>query len=195
MSPAQLLGGGTDTTYGGTRTITFSGASNSPSGSAPFYPANVTFTNGVGTASITLYNAASTTLSATDGTKTGSTIFTVGAGAPTKLAWSGASVNKGTLGAGCTTACTWTSGGKKGTFTAAVTALDGYGNQVSNIGNKSVTFSATTNSWSSSTLHFPVSGTATTASNSWQAPNNTTWNSTLTASSSGLSSITVTGSG
>ena len=192
---AQLLGGGTDTTYGGTKTITFSGAANSPSGSVPVYPANVTFTNGVGTATITVYNAASTTLGATDGTKTGSTTFTVGAGTPTKLVWSGASVNKGTLSSGCTTTCTWTGGGKKGTFTAAVSALDGFGNQISNIGTQSVTFSATTNSWSQGTLNFPVSGTATTASNSWQAPNNTTWSSTLTASSSGLSSITVTGSG
>ena len=77
---ASFRDGGTDTTYGGTRTITFSGPANSPFGSAPVYPANVSFTNGVGTATITLYNAASTTLNATDGTKTGSTTFTVGAG-------------------------------------------------------------------------------------------------------------------
>ena len=55
--------------------------------------------------------------------------------------------------------------------------------------------SAGTNSWSSATLTFPSSGTATTSSNSWQAPNNTTWTSNLTASSSGLSSVTVAGSG
>lgn len=192
---AQLVGGGTDTTYGGTRTITFSGAPSSPSGSAPVYPANVTFTNGVGTATITVYDAASTTLSATDGTKTGSSTFTVGAGTPAALAWSGASVSKGTLSSNCTTTCTWTGGGKKGTFTAAVRAFDAFGNPISNIGTKSVTYSATTNSWNSSTLSFPVSGAATTSSNSWQAPNSTTWTSTLTASSSGLSSVTVTSSG
>jgi prepilin-type N-terminal cleavage/methylation domain-containing protein len=192
---AQLVGGATDTTYTGTRAITFSGPANSPSGSAPVYPANVTFTNGVGTATITLYKAASTTLSATDGTKTGSSSFTVGAGTPAALVWSGASVSKGTLSSGCTTTCTWTGGGKKGTFSAAVSALDGFGNPISNIGTRSVTYTATTNSWASSPLSFPVSGTATTASNSWQAPNNTSWSSTLTASSSGLSSATVTGSG
>ncbi len=193
---AQLLGGGTDTTYSGTRTITFSGASNSPFGNTPVYPANVTFTNGVGTATITLYNAASTNLSATDGTKTGSSTFTVGAGAAAKLVWSGASVSKGTLSAGCTTSCTWTAGGKKGTFTAAVSAYDAYGNPISNFGSgHTVTFSAGTNTWSSGTLTFPAVGTATTASNSWQAPNNTTWSTTLTASSPGLSSATVTGSG
>jgi prepilin-type N-terminal cleavage/methylation domain-containing protein len=192
---AQLVGGGTDTTYGGTRTITFSGAPSSPSGSAPVYPANVIFTNGVGTATITVYDAASTTLSATDGTKTGSSTFTVGAGTPAALDWSGASVSKGTLSSNCTTTCTWTGGGKKGTFTATVKAFDAFGNPISNIGTKSVTYSATTNNWNSSTLSFPVSGTATTASNSWQAPNNTTWTSTLTASSTGLSSVTVTSSG
>ena len=193
---AQLSGGGTDTTYGGTRTITFSGPGSSPFGSAPVYPANVTFTNGVGTATITLYNAASTTLNATDGTKTGSTSFTVGAGTAAKLVWSGAAVDKGTLSSGCTTSCTWTGGGKKGNFTAAVSALDAYGNAISNLGSgHTVTFSATTNSWNSATLALPSSGTATTASNGWQSPNNTTWSTTLTASSAGLTSATVSGSG
>jgi hypothetical protein len=192
---AQLAGGGTDTTYAGTRTITFSGPANSPSGSTPIYPANVTFANGVGTATITLYDAGSNTLNATDGTKTGSTTFAVGAGTPAKLAWSGPSVSKGTLSAGCTTTCTWTGGGKKATFTASVSALDGYGNSISNIGSGyTVTFSAGTNSWSSPTLTLPSSGAATTSSNSWQAPNNTTWSSILTASCPGLTSVTVTGS-
>ena len=63
---------------------------------SPVYPANVTFTNGVGTATITLYNAASTTLSATDGTKTGSSTFTVGTGRPAKLIWN-VSSHTGTL--------------------------------------------------------------------------------------------------
>ena len=193
---AQLSGGGTDTTYGGTRTITFSGPGSSPFGSAPVYPANVTFTNGVGTATITLYNAASTTLNATDGTKTGSTTFTVGAGTPAKLVWSGAAVDKGTLSSGCSTSCTWTGGGKKGNFTAAVSVLDAYGNADQQprlrphgdvLGDD--------NSWSSASLTLPSAGTATTASNWWQSPNNTTWSTTLTASSSGLTSATVTGSG
>ncbi len=192
---AQLVGGGTDTTYNGTKAVTFSGPANSPLGSAPIYPATVTFTNGVGSATVTLYNAASTTLIATDGTKTGSSTFPVGASTAAKLVWSGASVNKGTLSTGCSTSCTWTAGGKKGTFGAAVSA-DDFGNPISNIGSgHTVTFAATTNAWSPTTLTFPASGTAATSSNSWQAPNNTTWASTLTASSSGLSSITVTGSG
>lgn len=193
---AQLVGGGTDTTYGGSRTVTFTGPTSSPSGTAPIYPATVSFTNGVGTATITDYDAGSTTLTASDGTKTGSTTFTVGAGTPAALVWSGASVNKGTLSSGCSTTCTWTGGGKKGTFTGAVAVDDAYGNGVSNIGTGyTVTFGATTNSWSSSSLTLPSSGTATTAANSWQAPNSTSWTSTLSASLSGLTGVSVTGSG
>ena len=194
---AQLPGGGTDTSYSGTKTIVFSGPTNSPLGTAPTYPANVTFINGTGIATITLYNAASTTLIATEGTNVGSTTFTVTPGTPAALTWTGPpSVDKGTLSAGCVTSCTWTSGGKKGTLTATVTADDSYGNVVSNLGSgHTVTFSATTNTWSSGSLGLPAAGEATTSSNSWQAPNNTTWSSTLTASSPGLTSITITGSG
>jgi hypothetical protein len=70
---AQLAAGGTDTSYTGSKTITFTGPASSPNGTAPVYPASVSFTNGVGTATITLYNAASTTLTATQGAITGTT--------------------------------------------------------------------------------------------------------------------------
>ena len=192
---AQLVGGGTDTTYGGTRTITFSGASNSPSGSAPVYPATVSFTNGVGTATITLYNAASTTLSATDGTKTGSTSFTVGAGTPTKLIWS-VNSHSGTLAAGCTSSCTWTGAGNGGTFNTAVSVTDGFGNIVSNLGaSKTVTLTHTNSgSWSPTTLTLPAAGTATTTGSSTYTGPNGSWTTLLTASATGLSSATVNGS-
>jgi hypothetical protein len=55
-----------DTTYSGSRGITFSG----PSGS-PVYPASVTFNSGVGIASIVLNKAEDTTLTATDSLLTG----------------------------------------------------------------------------------------------------------------------------
>ena len=51
----------TATGYTGAQAITFSGPANSPNNTAPTYPATVNFTAGVGTASITLTNAASTT--------------------------------------------------------------------------------------------------------------------------------------
>jgi prepilin-type N-terminal cleavage/methylation domain-containing protein len=192
---AQLVGGGTDTTYGGTRTITFSGPSNSPFGSAPVYPANVTFTNGVGTATITLYNAASTTLSATDGTKTGSSTFTVGTGTPAKLVWN-VTAHTGTVAAGCTTSCIWTGAGNGGTFTATLSVTDGFGNPVSNLGASQTVTLAHTNagSWSPTTLTLPAAGAATTTGTATYTGPNGNWSTTLTASSGGLTSATVAGS-
>lgn len=70
--------GNTATGYSGSEAITFSGPANSPNNTAPGYPANVSFTNGAGTASITLYDAQSTVLTATQGTITGTSgSFTV----------------------------------------------------------------------------------------------------------------------
>ncbi len=76
---AKLPSGPTDTSYSGAKSVVFSGPANSPNGTAPTYPATVTFTNGAGTATITLFNAApSTTLTATAGAITGtSTAFQV----------------------------------------------------------------------------------------------------------------------
>jgi prepilin-type N-terminal cleavage/methylation domain-containing protein len=78
-----------DTTYSGTKTIVFSGPDLSPNATPPVYPTSVTFTNGVGTAPVTLYNAKSTTLTAADGDRSGSTTsaFTV-APAPVPLSFS-----------------------------------------------------------------------------------------------------------
>ena len=65
--------GATDTAYSGSQAVTFSGPSASASGKAPAYPATVTFTNGVGTATVTLYAAETTALTATTGALTGTT--------------------------------------------------------------------------------------------------------------------------
>jgi Fibronectin type III domain len=70
----------TATGYAGPEALTFSGPSDGPDDTAPLYPASVSFTAGVGTASITLSAAESTTLTAAQGTVTGtSSTFTVGA--------------------------------------------------------------------------------------------------------------------
>ena len=64
------------------------GPSNAPDRTAPTYPATVAFTAGVGTAPITLFDAQSTDLTATQGTLTGSSgSFTVGGGAAGQLAF------------------------------------------------------------------------------------------------------------
>ena len=106
----------TDTAYSGAKTITFSGPGNAPSGAAPTYPASVTFTSGVGTASVTLRRAETVSLAATDGTRSGSVSVTVVAGAAAKLGWSSstpACATGGTINVGA-----------GGTFTTKVTAYD-----------------------------------------------------------------------
>ena len=60
--------GNTAIGYGGTKTIALSGPGESPGGEAPKYPTSVNFSAGVGTASITLYDAQTTTLTAKDDT-------------------------------------------------------------------------------------------------------------------------------
>jgi Fibronectin type III domain len=63
------VGGVTDATYTGSKTINWSGLANSPSGQAPSYPSSsVSFTNGVGNPGSTflVYDAGSNTLVATD---------------------------------------------------------------------------------------------------------------------------------
>jgi hypothetical protein len=70
------LGATVDTTYSGSKTITWSGLTSSPSGQGPSYPASgVTFTNGSAApaTSFTTYAAAATTLTATDANATGVT--------------------------------------------------------------------------------------------------------------------------
>ena len=74
-----------DTTYTGTKVVSFSGPTASPSGQSPSYPTTVSFTAGVGLASITLYDAGNATLVATDGARSGSTPVVVQAGTATQL--------------------------------------------------------------------------------------------------------------
>lgn len=114
-------GGVTDTSYNGVKTVTFSGPANSPLGTTPTYPATVTFTNGVGTASITLVAAQSVTLSATDGTRTGSTSVTVVGAAANRLTFVGSTPS---CAAGSVAV------GNGGSFVSAVGALDSFGNRV-----------------------------------------------------------------
>jgi hypothetical protein len=72
----------TNTAYSGAHTVTFSGPSSAPDGTAPSYPsAALTFTNGVATANVTLYKAETTTLMGTSGFVSGaSSSFTVSDG-------------------------------------------------------------------------------------------------------------------
>ena len=128
---AQDAAGNTVAAYTGAQTINFSGPANSPNGTAPSYPANVSFASGVGTASITLYDAQSTTLTGTQGSVTGtSASMSVAAGANHQIAASaGGSQVAGTA------------------FNVTLTAQDAWGNTPGTLsGTKSVSFSGPANS-------------------------------------------------
>jgi hypothetical protein len=81
----------------------------------------VNFTNGVGTASITLVAAETVSLQATDGTRSGTTTVTVTAAAATRLVYTNSSQS-------C--AAGFVIVGNGGTFTSFVTQYDAYGNAV-----------------------------------------------------------------
>lgn len=196
---ALLSGGATDTAYAGAKTLALSGAGTSPDGHALLYPSPVTFTNGQATFTPTDYKAETATVTVLDGTLgiSGATpSFTVNAGTATKLAWTSPTA-QGTLASGCLFTCTWSGGGKKATFTASVSVTDNWGNIVSNIGGGHTVALATTagGSWSTTPLTLPGAGLATTtATSKYTSPNNLTWSGTLTASSAGYTSATVTAS-
>jgi hypothetical protein len=60
--------GNAATGYTGSKTVDFSGPHSSPGGTSPSYPGSVSFTSGAGSASVTLYDAETTTISAADHT-------------------------------------------------------------------------------------------------------------------------------
>ncbi len=134
------------TGYSGTKTVTFSGPANGPNGKAPSYPSTVSFssTTSSGTASITLYNAGATVLSATQGTLKGSTAsFTVGAGAPSAFAF-------GAIGAQAAGSA----------FNVTLTATDAGGNAAAD-GARALTFKGPGESPSGEEPEYPASVTFT----------------------------------
>lgn len=143
---ANLPGGGVDTNYKNTHCITFSDPSNSPLGNAPVYPARgscavgesaVSFSAGVATnVSIKLFDAQTTTLTATDNHGANGTViighsnsFTVNAGSTSSFALT----NPGAQTAGVQ-------------FSVGVTTTDAWGNHSSDAGTYTVSWSGAGNS-------------------------------------------------
>jgi hypothetical protein len=198
-------GGVTDSTYTGTHTLSFSGPGNAAGGQAPAYPANVSFTGGVGTASVTLYKAETPTLTVSEATpaRTGSVSgpVDVAAGAR-KLAWtsqggfaSGSSINGDGI---CYFTCDVKAFGRNVSWTSKVTVTDTYGNPVSAVGaGKGVTISKTNGAFTPNTatvtLTFPATGVAeTTAALSFTSENNNSFTSDdLTATATGFAAGSV----
>ena len=150
---AQDAAGNTVTAYTGSEALSFSGPSNAPNGTAPAYPSSVSFSAGVGAASVTVYDAQTTTITATEGSITGTSgSVTVGAGASYQLvASAGATQTAGTA------------------FNVTLTAQDEWGNTTGSLsGSKSVSFSGPASSPNGSAPSYPstvsFSGGAATAS-------------------------------
>jgi hypothetical protein len=182
----------------GAQALTFSGPASSPSEKAPSYPGSVAFSGGLGTASITLYGASTTTnVTVSQGSAKGSSgNFTVSAGAAAKLAWSSAASATGEAEDLCLFTCTWLSIGRNHTWSAKVGVTDANGNVVSNIGSgHTVTWTGgpSVGSLAPSSLSLPATGAATTSSAvTYTSPFSNSWPSdTFTAHSSPYGDATV----
>ena len=172
-------GAATNTNYSAAHTIVFTGPSSSPNGTAPTYPATVSFANGVGTATVTLVKAETTTITATEGNIVGTSgSIVVNASAASRLAWTHVTVSKGTLSSPCLFTCTDTGLGNAGTFTANVSVTDALGNTVTNLG-----------SGHTVTVSTPTSGTG--SGGQFTSPT-TAFSLTLTIASSGAADSTQT---
>jgi hypothetical protein len=122
-----------NTAYTGTHSITFSGPTGSPS-----YPSTVSFSSGVGTASITLVKAETTTITATDGTIIGTPSSSL-------------TVNPGTINSYVVTAASPQQ--TNAVFVVTVTAKDSSGNTVTSDNSTTVTMTS-----NSGNLQFDANG-------------------------------------
>jgi hypothetical protein len=135
------------TSYAGAKTLTWSNPANAPNGTAPEYPATVTFTAGVGTASIKLYDAQSTTLKATESAIEGTSgSFTVKAAATKKFSVPTPSEQEAGVA-----------------FNVTLTATDEYGNLAKGYtGAKTIAWSGPASSPNATAPEYPAAATAVT---------------------------------
>jgi len=146
---AQDAYGNTATSYAGSKSITFSGATASPSGAAPNVtntagtaigfgsPTVLTFTSGVtATRVLKLNKAELANVTATDGaiSTAAPLAFTVSVGAATRWALTGVTASAGSVGSPCLFTCAITLLGNGGTVSANVAVTDSVGNTVSELG-------------------------------------------------------------
>ncbi|HEY2297252.1 MAG TPA: hypothetical protein VGH43_05960 [Jatrophihabitans sp.] len=188
---AQDAGGNTVPSYTGPKTIAFSGPGAAPNGTAPAYPASVTFSGGAGTASVTLYKAEAVNIAATQGPLTGSASVAVGNAGATNFRLINCAVN------GSSASCTPPfSLGNNGTFTASLQSIDAWGNTATVVGDTSVTVSSanpTTYSISSGPTDQIIAGTSQSTTAFTVQKNSTANNSTtITAAAQGFTSLTFT---
>lgn len=196
------------TSYTGSKSITFSGASPGPAGTAATIvnstgtvvnfgsPTTLSF-NSSGVASVSssrnglmrLYKAGATEIAATDGTISTATPLTVTVGIGTAARWgmTAVAVSAGSIGSPCLLTCAVTGLGNKGTVSANVSVTDSAGNTVSDVGSGRVAkVTATTGGTiAEGTLAIPATGPATsTARFTYTAPSTGSFTHTITAATS-----------
>ncbi len=140
--------------YTGAHNLTFGPVADSPSGAHATVSSSsgtaidfgtatpISFTEGVATVSggkngaMTLVKAGAASITVTDGSLTNGSglAVTVGVGTASRIAWSKATVSKGTLSSPCLFTCTGTEMSSSGNFKANVSITDSVGNTVSNLG-------------------------------------------------------------
>jgi hypothetical protein len=212
---AQDVYGNTATTYTGSKNITFSGASASPTGALPTVvnstggvinfgsPTALTFSAGVAAVASSkngyakLNNAGSTNITATDGTLTTPTplALTVAVGTASKLALSELTASAGSVGSPCLFTCAITALGNSGTVKADISITDSVGNIASSVGTaKTVNVTVTTGGTiTGSPLTIPAAGLAvSTTEFTYTAPASGPFTHTITAASTGYSNATAT---
>jgi hypothetical protein len=192
------------TAYTGTKNLTFSGASASPSGALPTVvnssgtatnfgtATTITFTAGVATVSsakngvMKLNRAGAASIAVSDGSISNPVplAITVAVGAAARLGITNITISAGALGSNCLFTCTLTGIGNSGKVTAKVAVTDSVGNTVSNLGT-SPSVKVTTNGTgtiSGSPLAIPSTGTAESATSfTFISKSSGTFTETLTA--------------
>lgn len=194
-----IKNGVTDTSYTGSA-LTWSGAANSPSGTAPTLPTNPTWTAGVAAFTITLVDAQTATLSVSDGTRSVTlSPIVVSAGSPSNIAWTSPSSSAPTPSP-CLFTCAYASGfGNGNTWTAYVSITDSQGNIVNNLGTaQTVTLSLAGSATGKgtvtpATVTIPATGPATSSVQAQYASvAHGSFTDTLTAADTGYTSATAT---
>jgi trimeric autotransporter adhesin len=188
--------GNTATGYSGSHSITWSGASTSPGGTAPSYPTpSVSFSSGVSTTSLsaTLFAAGSNSLtaSAASPSVTGTATIAVNAGTSKGLSFTAQSLTGG-ASESCnapSTGCTITGLPKNGngTWTAKVSVIDAWGNPTTASSAVTVTLTRSQNKGSiSPTSPLTIASGATASSSfTYTSGNGSSYTETVTASGSG----------
>ncbi len=213
---AQDPYGNTATAYTGSKSITFSGAAASPSGTAATVvdsagtvvnfgsATTLTFSLGVATPASSkngfakLAKSGATAVTASDGTLTTAAALslTASAGAAARVAVSGLTASSGTVGNPCLFTCTINPLANAGTVKAFAAITDALGNVVTNVGAaKTVTATTSGGTIAGSPLTVPATGSAISSTEfTYTAPASGTYSNTITLASTGYISATVTAS-